>query len=67
MGMQENDKNAVRQASNENMLALAEARMRKQDLNPFACVGLSALALRGSEVKRVLETGFGRVGNYGHL
>ena len=69
MEMKENGNDAVKQASNENLLALAEARMRRQDLNPFACIGLNALALRGEGVKRVLETGFGSVAanSYGHL
>jgi hypothetical protein len=72
METKENGNNAVKQRGNENDAALAEVRMRRQDLNPFACVGLNALALRGEGVKRVLETGFSRVGvvvemsSYGH-
>ena len=66
MEMQENGNNAVKQESKAFSKAVEE-RMRRQDLNPFACIGLSALALRGGEVKRVLETGFGGANSYGHL
>ena len=61
MSEQENGNDAVKQESKAFSEAVEE-RMRRQDLNPFACIGLNALALRGGEVKRVLETGFG----YGH-